>query len=221
MRYAIVTVEWLSSHGLLSIPTMRSSVDGTKVVLHEEFVNLFPKDGFFPSYRMDDPEFVQIMESEEWNAGETQSYNSDYVMAAAAQNMVQTAKRQIQTLSLTDNESLKVKSLYPDWEEFIDESLSKGMKVNYGENLYKVRQDIPMVLESQYPGKATAALYEVVVETASGTKDDPIPYTPPMEIYKNKYYTQNDVLYICTRDSGQALTHDLSSLVGLYVNVAS
>lgn len=124
-------------------------------------------------------------------------------------------------MSLTDSESLKVKSLYPDWAEYIDESLSKGMKVNYKEHLYKVRQDIPMVLESQYPGMATAALYEVVVETASGTKDDPIPYTPPMEIFKNKYYTQNDVLYICTRDSGQALTHDLSSLVGLYVNVVS
>ena len=219
MRYAIVTVEWLSSHGLLSIPTMRSSVDGTKIVLHEEFVNLFPKDGSFPSYRMDDPEFVQIMESEEWGAGETQSYSSDYVMAAAAQNMVQTAKRQIQTLSLTDNESLKVKSLYPDWEEFIDESLSKGMKVNYGNDLYKVRQDIPMVLTNQYPSKDTAALYEVVVETASGTKDDPIPYTPPMEIYKGKYYTQKGVLYLCTRNSEQALAYDLSSLVDLYVEV--
>lgn len=219
MRYAIVTVEWLSSHGLLSIPTMRNSVDGTKVVLHEEFVNLFPKDGSFPSYRMDDPEFVQIMESEEWGAGETQSYSSDYVMAAAAQNMVQTAKRQIQTLSLTDNESLKVKSLYPDWEEFIDESLSKGMKVNYGNDLYKVRQDIPMVLTNQYPSKDTAALYEVVVETASGTKDDPIPYTPPMEIYKGKYYTQKGVLYLCTRNSEQALAYDLSSLVDLYVEV--
>lgn len=219
MRYAIVTVEWLSSHGLLSIPTMRSSVDGTKVVLHEEFVNLFPKDGSFPSYRMDDPEFVQIMESEEWNAGETQSYSSDYVMAAAAQNMVQTAKRQIQTLSLTDNESLKVKSLYSDWEEFIDEPLFKGMKVNYGDDLYKVRQDIPMVLTNQYPSKDTAALYEVVVETASGTKDDPIPYTPPMEIYKGKYYTQKGVLYLCTRSSEQALAYDLSSLVDLYVEV--
>lgn len=219
MRYTIVTVEWLTQHGLLALPTMRSNADGTKVVLHEEFVNLFPKDSF-PTYRMDDPEFVQIMESEEWNH-EPQPYSADYILAASAQNMVESAKKQIQTLSLTDSESLKVKSLYPDWAEFIDESLSKGMKVNYKEHLYKVRQDIPMVLESQYPGMATAALYEVVVETASGTKDDPIPYTPPMDIFKDKYYTQNDVLYICTRDSGQALTHDLSSLVGLYVNVAS
>ena len=196
MRYTIVTVEWLTQHGLLALPTMRSNADGTKVVLHEEFVNLFPKDSF-PTYRMDDPEFVQIMESEEWNH-EPQPYSADYILAASAQNMVESAKKQIQTLSLTE-----------------------GMKVNYKEHLYKVRQDIPMVLESQYPGMATAALYEVVVETASGTKDDPIPYTPPMELFEGKYYTQNDVLYICTRDSGQALTHDLSSLVGLYVNVAS
>lgn len=66
MRYTIVTIEWLTQHGLLALPTMRSNADGTKVVLHEEFVNLFPKDSF-PTYRMDDPEFVQIMESEEWN----------------------------------------------------------------------------------------------------------------------------------------------------------
>ena len=205
MRYTIVTIEWLTQHGLLALPTMRSNADGTKVVLHEEFVNLLPRDSF-PTYRMDDPEFVQIMESEEWNH-EPQPYSADYILAASAQNMVESAKKQIQTLSLTDSESLKVKSLYPDWAEFIDESLSKGMKVNYKEH--------------QYPGMATAALYEVVVETASGTKDDPIPYTPPMELFEGKYYTQNDVLYICTRDSGQALTHDLSSLVGLYVNVAS
>lgn len=122
-------------------------------------------------------------------------------------------------MSLTDSESLKVKSLYPDWAEYIDESLSKGMKVNYKEHLYKVRQDIPMVLGNQYPSMATAALYEVVVETASGAKDDPIPYTPPMEIYKGKYYTQKGVLYLCTRSSEQALAYDLSSLVDLYVEV--
>ena len=61
---------------------MRSNADGTKVVLHEEFVNLFPRDSF-PTYRMDDPEFVQIMESEEWNH-EPQPYSADYILAASA-----------------------------------------------------------------------------------------------------------------------------------------
>lgn len=47
MRYTIVTVEWLTQHGLLALPTMRSNADGTEVVLHEEFVNLFPR-GLLP-----------------------------------------------------------------------------------------------------------------------------------------------------------------------------
>lgn len=42
-----------------------------------------------------------------------------------------------------------------------------------------------------------------------------------MEIFNGKYYTQDGVLYLCTRDSGQALTHNLSELVGLYVEVVS
>ena len=66
-----------------------------------------------------------------------------------------------------------------------------------------------------------ASLYERIVKDHEGTQDDPIPYAPPMEIFNGKYYTQDDVLYLCTRDSGQALTHNLSELVGLYVEVVS
>lgn len=43
------------------------------------------------------------------------------------------------------------------------------------------------------------------------------PYASPMEIFNGKYYMQNNVLYLCTRDSGQALTHNLSELIDLYV----
>lgn len=44
-----------------------------------------------------------------------------------------------------------------------------------------------------------------------------IVYIPPMEIFKDKYYIQNGIKYKCTRNSEQPLTHDLSALVGLYV----
>jgi hypothetical protein len=76
-----------------------------------------------------------------------------------------------------------------------------------------------MVLEVYPPSLATAALYEVINYQHEGTIDDPIPYNPPMEIFKDKYYIQNDVVYKCTRDSGTALSHDLSALIGLYVIV--
>ena len=75
------------------------------------------------------------------------------------------------------------------------------------------------VLENQPPSLDTAALYEVIEVEPAGTQDDPIPYMPPMEIFNGKYYTQGGVLYKCTRDSGQALSHDLSALVGHYVEV--
>ena len=44
-----------------------------------------------------------------------------------------------------------------------------------------------------------------------------IPYTPPMEIYSEKYYKQDGQLYKCTRDSEQALTHNLAELILLWV----
>ena len=127
----------------------------------------------------------------------------------------------VNTMSLTDNEALSVKSVYPQWSEFVNKKLSQGMKVQYGDKLYKVRQDIATVLENQPPSIDTAALYEEINETHAGTLDDPIPYNNNMEIFNGKYYTQDGVLYLCTRDSGQALTHNLSELVGLYVEVVS
>jgi hypothetical protein len=41
-----------------------------------------------------------------------------------------------------------------------------------------------------------------------------------MEIFNGKYYIQNDIKYLCNRDSGTALSHDLSALIGLYVELA-
>ena len=66
---------------------------------------------------------------------------------------------------------------------------------------------------------ATASLYKVVDKEHAGTIGDPIPYFPPMEIFKDKYYIQNADVYKCTRDSGTPLSHNLKDLVGLYVEV--
>ena len=40
-----------------------------------------------------------------------------------------------------------------------------------------------------------------------------------MKIFNGKYYTHGVVLYKCTRYSGQALSHNLSDLIGLYVEL--
>ncbi len=121
---------------------------------------------------------------------------------------------------ITDEEALKRPLLAYSWDTYIGGSLAKGQVVSHSGNLWRVRQDVAAVLKGQEPSMATAALYEVIEVEPSGTKSDPISYTPPMEIFKGKYYTQGGVLYRCTRDSGQALSHDLAALVGLYVESA-
>ncbi len=130
------------------------------------------------------------------------------------------AKMTINATPLTDNQAISVKNLHPEWKEFIGKSLSTGFRVLHEDALYKVRQDISVVLENQPPSIDTAALYEEINETRDGTKTDPIPYNNNMALELGKYYIQDDIIYMCTRDTGQAVYQDLSDLVGIYVQIA-
>lgn len=158
---------------------------------------------------------VEYEEVDEYIEVDAMTYEEITQMAESIQ---ETAKM-INRIDLTDNEALSVKDFYPTWESKIGDNVEQGYKMTYGGNLWKVRQN-HLIQEIYPPNKDTAALYEVIEEQHEGTIDDPIPYVPPMEIFNGKYYTQYDVLYLCTRDSLTALTHDLSALVGLYVELA-
>lgn len=126
--------------------------------------------------------------------------------------------RKINHLHLTNEEALSVKELYPRWEDKVGNTIEIGYITFYKDNLWRARQThIP--LEIYPPSLATASLYEAIDKEHSGEIDDPIPYTPPMEVFEGKYYIENNITYRCTRDSGIALTHNLITLVGLYFEV--
>lgn len=120
---------------------------------------------------------------------------------------------------ITDEDALKRPLLVYEWDTYIGKSLKTGQIVSYESKLYRVRQDISTVIEGWAPQLSTASLYEVIEVASAGTIDDPIPYTPPMEIFNGKYYIQNGVKYKCIRDSQTALSHNLADLVALYVEV--
>lgn len=120
---------------------------------------------------------------------------------------------------IEDAEALERAIVIRSWDSYVGKPLKAGQCVVRGDDVFRVRQDIAEVLEIYPPDIDTASLYEAIVLTASGEIDDPIAYTPPMEIFEGKYYTQNEVKYRCIRDSGTALSHDLSALVGLYVEI--
>ena len=146
--------------------------------------------------------------------------NYDEVLAVKEQVAVETEKltRKINYIGLTDNQALSVKELYPRWEDKVNMTIEAGYITLYNDKLWRARQT-HTALEVYPPSLDTASLYEVIVKDHEGTMEDPIPYTPPMEIFEGKYYTQYDVLYKCIRSSGTALTHDLYDLKGLYVEL--
>lgn len=166
-------------------------------------------------------EAIDVREDEEYEEIDAyiemdgvESYEEVVECLEAAKNV----SRKINRLNLTDNQSLSVKESYPTWQSKINSTIEQGFIVLYNDNLWRSRQT-HTALEPYPPSIHTAALYEVVEYKHEGTQEDPIPYTPPMEIFEGKYYTQDNVLYLCTRDSGTALSHNLRDLVSLYVAI--
>lgn len=133
------------------------------------------------------------------------------------ENMESTT-RKINRIGLTNNEALSVKEMYPRWEDKVGSTIEVGFITLYDGNLWKARQT-HTAMEAYPPSIHTASLYEVINEEHEGSIDDPIPYTPPMEIFKDNYYTQNGVKYYCIRDSGTALSHSLNDLINIYVEL--
>lgn len=118
---------------------------------------------------------------------------------------------------VTNEQALEMATLVYHWITYINKSLKKGQLVSYDNKIYRVIQDIPIVLEGQEPSIYTAALYEVIDKEHLGTLEDPIPYNIPMEIFIEKFYIEDGIVYECTRSSGTPLNHSLNSLVGMYV----
>lgn len=217
MKYAIVDLLWAKSHGIEILPEMRTSIDQSKVILHEEMLVPF-EDESFPRYSFSDPTFIELLNSEEWTSTEEEPViNRDFSRILALNILDEKVAKNINTYELTPSEALQVKDRYPEWETGID--VVKGHRYQYEGDLWEVLQG-HKTQENWKPSLETASLWKRVDEEHAGTKDDPIPYAPPMEIFKDKYYTQSRVLYKCIRDSGQPLSHNLSDLVGNYVEKA-
>lgn len=133
-------------------------------------------------------------------------------------------KKEFKTLGLTTEQMLTHKAFAPKWGEDIKEgdTVVKGDKFTYEGKLYAVLQD-HTILPHYYPSVNTASLYVEVTPDYTeegeelGTLDNPIPYEGNMVLENGKYYSQNGVVYLCTRDSVNAVYHALADLVGHYV----
>lgn len=140
------------------------------------------------------------------------------IVDKALEVLMPSIKDQVKTLD--DQSALNVMVLFDSWASKIGKQVEAGDRLYYDDKLYKVRQG-HTVQEIYPPSVDTASLYEEIAKEASGTVDDPIPYNNNMELFEGKYYSQDGVVYKCTRSTGTAVYNPLSSLVRIYVEVAA
>ena len=124
-------------------------------------------------------------------------------------------KQQINTLAVDDNTALRMVEFYPEWA--VDVDYSTGYKVQHGGKLWRCLQ--AHTSQAGWEPENAASLWTEICETHAGTIDDPIPYSGNMALESGKYYIQDDVIYLCTRDTVNPVYNALAELVGLYVEV--
>ena len=132
--------------------------------------------------------------------------------------------QEINNYNLSPAEALQVQSWYPKlfetegYEE--GKPIFTGTRVQYNGKLWEVRQDHNIVAQFA-PSLATASLWKEVTEEGAdvGTIENPIPYDGNMELEEGRYYSQDGVVYLCTRSTGVPVYNALKDLVGIYVSV--
>lgn len=122
---------------------------------------------------------------------------------------------QINTLSVDDATAVRMTAFYPEWEK--DTAYTIGYKVQYLGKLYKVVQ--AHTSQETWTPDITASLYTRIDEVHDGTKYDAIPYEGNMALVSGKYYIEDNVTYLCNRDTVNPVYNKLSELVGIYVEV--
>lgn len=118
--------------------------------------------------------------------------------------------------SLTDTDALEAVEMFAPWASGTE--YTSDTRIRYGGKLYRVVQS--HTSQSDWTPDRTPALYTEVAAEDAGTRDNPIPYSGNMALEKGKYYSQDGVVYLCTRNTGNPVYADLKDLVGHYVEVA-
>lgn len=133
--------------------------------------------------------------------------------------------QEINNYNLSPAEALQVQSWYPvlfeteGYEE--GKPIFTGTRVQYYGKLWEVRQG-HNIASHFAPSLATASLWKEVTEEGAdvGTIENPIPYEGNMELEEGRYYSQDGVVYLCTRSTGVPVYNALKDLVGIYVVVS-
>ena len=123
---------------------------------------------------------------------------------------------------LKPEQAATVTYLFKPWKAVDDNGATVHYEVadrrRFNDVVYECRQ--AHNAQADWTPDATPALWLRLDVEHEGTLEDPIPFAHGMEIFNGKYYIENDVIYLCNRDSGTALYNNLIDLINIYVVIA-
>ena len=122
-------------------------------------------------------------------------------------------KQKVNTLEVDDQTACRMRAFYPAWSAGV--SYAAGYKVQDNVRLWRCLQ--AHTSQEEWEPENVPALWEEICETHDGSLYDPIPYEGSMALENGKYYSQDGVTYLCSRDTVSPVYNPLSDLVGIYV----
>lgn len=135
--------------------------------------------------------------------------------------MVTFARMMTRTMTtIPDEIAVEMPEVFDNWESLIGNTLVKDRVISHNGKTYRILMEHQAQKQGVPGTSGSESLYVVIDKKHNGTPKDPIPYNGNMELVEGKYYSQAGITYKCTRSTGQAVYHDLSALVGIYVEKA-
>lgn len=123
--------------------------------------------------------------------------------------------------SADDNTAAKNADVFSPWVpdiEITQEMIDKNMaRYKYSDAVYRAKQ--PHTTQLGWEPNIATSLFDRLDVEHEGTLDDPIPAYANMVYEQGKYYVENDIIYLCIRNTEIAVAYTPSQLVGQYFEV--
>lgn len=118
---------------------------------------------------------------------------------------------------LSDEEAINSIELFPKWSS--NNTYVVNARVSHNSKLYKAINNIDVNNETWTPD-VTPTLWQLISDPSeAGTIDNPITAEAGLTYEKDKYYSEGNKIYLCTREDtedGTILYYLPSQLVGVY-----
>lgn len=122
--------------------------------------------------------------------------------------------------TLSDEDALLFKTMYPSFEDLNGVSVEKDTKFVYDGLLYKTTEalvvDALTGLQLDETGNVNG-MFKCIDVHHEGTYEDPIEYNKFVTLEPGKFYTEMGIEYVCLQTPGKPITENLCDVVDLWV----